>query len=347
MKNRAYYVCNRAMVPEEGGWYHITPFGEFPGFLGGAEPKPITQVCDAEAMALMMSAWQRQRQSPDWPGYLVSREHFAHQPDQSSEAAAWAPELKVVLDGDPARAGLWARYEKTDLGEQIIGTRYKYATVVANVEHIDTDRYRLVELVDIGLTNKPQLKTLVPAQNRDRHIEEDSDMLDKLRTLLGLAGNAGEDAVLAQIGTVVNRATEAATLQTQLAAVTVERDELSTAALNREADAFVEAHGDAFTEPDKARVFFVANRAAAEEMVGLLKTPQETTKRVLNRGDGSTPKDAGAADEAALVANRQREQRQALNRVKLERGITSNMIAWPIARSENPELFNNETPAAE
>jgi len=355
MIQRGFMVFCRVSVPDSDGWYHIMPMGEFEAVATGPDGKPkrVTEVIDDLALTRIMADFTAKSADPEWQGYLVGKEHFSQDPDNTSEAYAWAKEIQVrnSADTEERERGIWARLEKTPLGEPVIGTVYKFFSAVNNMEHIAGKRYRPIDIDDIGLTNKPFFKTLVPAMHRDRNQEEGSHMLTKLMTLLAkhkvtLADGADEDAALEAVGTAFHRATETST---QITTVTARAEtaearvlELETADLGRQADEFVAKHKAKVTDEAKLRELYMTHREAAEGMIGLLKEPTGPQPRTLHRGDGKQPEGSPTADDAAKAAARQRERQEYVDQVKVQHRLPSNAIAWQMAQTLKPELFAEE-----
>jgi hypothetical protein len=131
---------------------------------------------------------------------------------------------------------------------------------------------------------------------------------------LGLAEDAPEASTVAEVQTIKNRAT---TLQSQVTALTKERDTLLTAQIERDLD----DHKDVIADREAVKAQLVANRAGTLVVLGGLKKPakKDPPARITNR-DGATPPEADpaasaeetAADKsrAAKIANRASELRK-------------------------------------
>jgi len=338
-------VMNRAVWGVDGDWYHIIPMGEFPDMIGHRrDGKTIrfVEVIDQAAVDAIMADFRNKAQDAEWPGYLVGKEHYAQDNDGTTEAYAWARELRLSAGPEiPERErGIWARFVKTPLGEQAIGTVYKFCSCVNPLEHIDGDRYRPVAIDDIGLTNKPAHTTLVPAMHRDRNPEEESDMLDRLRKLLAkhkvtVADDAGEDAALEAVDTALTGTAQQVSDLTQRATTAEHRvTELEDADLDRRADAFVAQHKDRFGDPARLKARFKADPQGTAELVAGLKPPeQQPAQRVLHRQDGRTPEQIAAGDDKRV------EREAFLDDVKARHKLTTRAAAWEIAAKEKPDLF--------
>ena len=104
--------------------------------------------------------------------------------------------------------GLWAAVEWTKKAKEYLENReYRYFSPVMLVGAKDG---RVVRLVNVALTNSPKINHLQPIVAKwdamEMTIEEEAIMIEKLRKLLGLAADAGEDKVLEAVTLSVNKA---------------------------------------------------------------------------------------------------------------------------------------------
>jgi len=331
-------VLHRASrVDAAGRWYHVYPRGEFPASLEiGGKTQQIIEVFDDAAFAAIVEAHRALAADPDWPGYLVGEEHFADMPDKSSRAAAWAREIDVRPDG------LWAHFDKTPLGEQIIGSQYKYRSGVSHMRREPgTNRFRPVDLVDIGLTNKPKLGVRAATHRADaaRQHKEDA-MLAQARTILSMPAEATEEDVLAALATIAHRAAEADAATARAVAAEQQLATIAHRQLETEADAFVARHSARIQDPAAVRAAFVAHRAEVEAAFAALKPERaaaadavETPRRVLHRADAATP----ASPDAA--AARLGEQDRYVEQIRIAHRCPTHVAALNLARAINPALF--------
>ena len=338
MRN-AYIIC-RTPGTAADQWHHIYPRGEFPivAEIKGKK-KQVDLILDDDAYNRIIAAFREQQQEPNFSGILVAQEHFAQRDDASSEAAAWIDEFEIRPDG------LWARYgEITDLGERLIGKRYKFRSPVSDIEHIAGNRYRPVNVVDVGLTNKPQFKTLAAAMAREGRNPQEDEMLERILAIFGLQEGASEDQVLARVQQAKDAETQTETAKQQLT-------ELGNQVLAREADEFIAANKDLIEDNDEARAAvktqFVAARETTETCFKLLrkqapKAP-EAPQRVLSRDTAQVPD--GTLDQSQTdrdrVQARSAKQNDLIRTVQRDRGITSYLAAREIARGIKPELFKD------
>ncbi len=103
-----------------------------------------------------------------------------------SPARGWAVELQARADG------IWGRIEWSDTGRSLMGERaYRFISPVFSHDKAGN----VTGLLRASLTNTPNLRGMA-ALNAQR---TDMDLLAQLRTLLGLADDADEAAVIAKI----------------------------------------------------------------------------------------------------------------------------------------------------
>jgi phage I-like protein len=329
------FTLNRDLPTDKNAWIHLVPKGEFRGVVEKAGKRlEIVQVIDDDALASVMADYRALSANRDWTGYLVDREHFSHDAARDSEAAAWIKTLEARPDG------IWGLPEWTDLGENLVANRrYKHLSPVFGLQNLSGNRYRVVALNDIGLTNKPMLKTMVPITNRDRNTEE-AQMEEILRTLLSMP-DANAEQLAERVKQAIELAAEAKALKARAEAAETERDEMKSAALNRDADAFVEKHKARITDAEKVKALFIKNREAAEEFVALLKEPPAADAKpvkVLNRADGKSPEHSPAAGDEAAAESRRIERDELVETLQSKNRQTFSE-AWHVAKLKRPDLF--------
>jgi len=111
---------------------------------------------------------------------------------ERAPAAGWITELEWRGD-----EGLWARARWTeDAAGYLSRGEYRYFSPVFVVRKPDR---RIIELYNVALTNQPRMKNLralVAKHQPEKGGEEEGEMLEKLKKLLNLKDDAGEDEVL-------------------------------------------------------------------------------------------------------------------------------------------------------
>jgi phage I-like protein len=319
---RGFLVLNRQFDPDSTNFTHLIPFGEHPGVAETPEGRvPIVQVFDSESHRRILEAYNSAAAKPGWTGLLVDREHLSHDPKGDSSAYAW---IKAPLAVRPD--GIYGILDQTDLGREVIANRrYKRLSPVLSLERIAGNKYRPVELIDVGLTNKAVLTSLNPILNRAGQQHEEVHMLDKLRTLLGKA-----DATEGEIPDLV------VALQTRATAAETQLNALKAESLNRAADEFVTLHKAVIKDPAKVKALFVANRQQAEELIAALNpTP---TQIALNRADAHAP--TGSPDDSARASQQDAEVKKLMAQNRCSYGeaaaiLTTTMrdLFQPIAKA--------------
>ncbi len=335
IKLRALHTIPAAVTAGDEGWYHIIPIGEHTIVAHDLDGKQhiVTEIVDHIAISRIMAAHTALAADPEWPGYLVAKEHFSQQANGSTEAYAWGLEIQPRMDDpDPRARGLWLRAKKTALGAGAIGSVYKFFSTVNNLEPVDgrQNAYRPIDIEDIGLTNKPAYRTLMPARHSavagpspsvratpvspKNKQEEPTAMLEKLKTLLArhkvqLAADAGEDAIVTAIDTAIaaaatvpdltqrvtkaeHRATTLETADVGALTVRAETAEARVAALEK---ADLERRADTFVAQHSA---LIKDPAAVRELY--LKSPESADALIAQI---KPPADPAAAQRVLHRAN--------------------------------------------
>lgn len=237
-------------------WCHLAPFGEFPGRRGG---ETVVQVCDRQALEAVARAFSAE--------VLVDFEHRAENTDDTT-AAAWIQALEIRGDG------LWARLRFTDVGaEAVRGRRLRFLSPVWTLAADG----RPEALKSAALTNTPNFD-LRPVLNKAGDVTKTpkgSRTMKELAALYGLPETATEAEILA--AAKADREKTAA-LETRLA-------ELEKAALKAEAETVAGQNEAKIENKRKFVELYVANKAFALELLGVLKAPPH----VCNKADARPP----------------------------------------------------------
>ncbi|MDE2102212.1 MAG: hypothetical protein KGL39_33510 [Patescibacteria group bacterium] len=219
-------ILNRS-VRSRPGWIHIVPAGELPNQEAG-----IVQVLDDAALDSIYNRLTAAAADPNWPGLYAGREHFIYNDEKDSEALAW---FRTFNRDD---AGIWAGEDGlTDIGKEAVkNKRYKFTSFVANrgdLQKLEGARYRVLGIDTVGFTNFANGRELLaPAMNRDidfagldgrssslqsaanQHHNQRNKM-QSIAVKLGLAAEASEDAILAEVTKIQNRVTTLQPLETE------------------------------------------------------------------------------------------------------------------------------------
>ncbi len=273
--------------PPVDGWYHLAPKGEF------AHPETgWSQVIDERALHSIVQRFRQEAARPNFTGLLVDFEHFSYDPGKSSEAAGWIQDL----DGRPD--GLWGAIRWSDVGESAIRNgRYRLVSptwTARDVERLDERRIRPLRLDSAGLTNNPNLKGMVPLSNRQPALILAADHgvppgfpaanlprtgagdttptqgnMKPLYLALGLSAEASEEAALAEVTKLKNRAAaaeaELAPLRNRNAELEASAAELLGAQVEHDLARFAPRFKP--EARDKWRAALLANRAGALELL--------------------------------------------------------------------------------
>ncbi len=151
--------------------YHETPKGAF--------------LCDEESAALVIEAFNSRQND-----MVIDYEHQTMS-GAEAPAAGWIKEL--IYKGSE---GIWARVEWTARAVQYLGNReYRYVSPVFVVRVSDA---KVVNLLNVALTNQPNIDGMVPIVNKgvgDTKNEEARKM-EKVSAVLGLPEAATEREIL-------------------------------------------------------------------------------------------------------------------------------------------------------
>jgi phage I-like protein len=210
----------------------------------------------------------------------------------ATEAAAWATNLASDEDG------LHATFRMTDKGaEALTATRYRYLSPAWYVDEAGHP----TELSTIALTNRPNLPVPrllnrkpdaapVPAQNAEAGEtitapqvadaestpeeginEKEKINMDKLREMLGLAAEATDEEVLAAVDALRAERDQLRSEKEQMEAAAKE------AALDAEADKFVEEQGDKIADKEACKNAYKQNPEATRALFNAIRVPAPPT----------------------------------------------------------------------
>jgi phage I-like protein len=330
----------RFELPQDG-YVQAMPYGEFgipvtsPAAGGKSGSRRLVQVCDRQAAEAMLANF---RAAPRAGGLLVDYDHGSLDTDRSSEAAAWVQDLAVRDDG------LYVRNRWSDRGlEMVTGGRFMFLSPVfeaGTVQDLGGGRVRPTVLLRLALTNDPNLTGIRPLANR-RGAEDTTDsghdaaegkeqaMKEALTKLLGLTPDAADEAVLAGVEALANRAQDRDALATQVAG-------LEQAALEAQVERDLDDHAGVIQDRAAARLTLLANRAEGLKLLRALKPAAKPAEKpaggeLPNRRNGTVPvADPGQAakddQRAAGIRNRAAEIQRAQ--------AVSYARAWELAEAE-------------
>lgn len=336
--NLVAMVMNKQVALVSGAeWHLIAPIGEIPGTMLGEKGGKIriVQVLNREAL-------QKIAERVKEP-ILVDREHWSDDPDGDTSAMAWINNVELREDG------LYARFEWTDEGMKAVeNKRYRFVSPVFAVPVTNKAGARVqpLALLSVALTNKPNIKGLVPLRNRaadDAHEAENTggSRMKGVLTLLGLQEDAEESSVISAIQALMDRAAKAdevkaraETAEAEAATAKNKVAEFETKALEREADEFCAANEAVIRNKDDIRALYVENKAATLKLVAAMKPAEaKPAAKVLNRADAKQPE--GQAQDQARV----RQEREKVVEGLVKNKGMSYADAYAHAATTRPELF--------
>jgi|GEM_PF-376732 len=162
--------------------FQLLPWGKID--ISGDEP---AYLYDQEAAALIEEFKKRGNDM------VIDYEHQTMQ-DVQAPAAGWIKRL--VWKGTE---GLWVAVEWTAKAAEYLKNReYRYFSPVI---WVSAKERRIVLLENVALTNQPKINNLKPLMAKMRHEDENKKqereaiMFEKLKKLLGLANEAGDDKI--------------------------------------------------------------------------------------------------------------------------------------------------------
>ena len=300
----------------------VSPLGTFPHPDG-------EQLCTREAFDALVAKWEADGK----PEILVDFDH-ASEMGGPTEAAAWATALRSDEDG------LHATFRMTDKGaEALSATRYRY---LSPAWYVDEEGHP-TELSTIALTNRPNLPVPrllnrkpdadpAPAQNAEAgnaHLpdpagagegnppeegnttEPQKNDMDKLREMLGLAAEATDEEVLAAVDALRAERDQLRSEKEQMEAAAKE------AALDAEADKFVEEQGDKIADKDACKNAYKRDPEGTRALFNAIRIPAKPAEpvdgkpaRVVDVNAAQKPAEASPApaEDTAAEADKAKER---------------------------------------
>ena len=351
-------------IPKDGK-FHLARKGEFPGIVETPDGKTfnVIQVLDDQAFASMVNRFKKAKEAGG-PDLLVDRDHLSSDPENETIAEGWIQNVETT------NADLFADIRLSAQGEaDIKGGNYRFISGVWDVVPIDQDKFtegcrvRPIQLTEAGLTNRPNIKGLAALSNRRRadsptNLPDDpantpavladiqnrnKKTMKQIATKLGLSAEASEDAILGELATLQNRATEA---EKKLLPVTEELAAVKNRLKETEeanADAALESAGIKKDDPDHAiiRTAIIANREGGLAMLKRIKPaaakPAPETSRLTNRATAKAPNGTIEGNENAADPKAEARAgaiRNRANQIKKQTPSLTHHQAWQQAKSE-------------
>lgn len=242
----------KTIKPGETIEVQLAPYGEYPCRDGDPEHEGFIQLVTPAAVARMVEAFSGE--------ILVDFDHSSELSPRT-EAAGWVTGLRV-----DAEKGLMGWLKFTDIGaEAVTNRRYRFVSVVWDVD-IETKKVGEPQrLTSVALTNKPNLP-VAPMLNRRAATTNQTAAtpkqpkdtpMEKIKELLGLEPDATQEAV-----------------EQAIAALQASLKEYAAQAAEAEADAFANENSTDDEEKKTLKNAFLANSDVAKQMATLIKKPK-------------------------------------------------------------------------
>ena len=192
MVGAANDVLAIAPISEEVGhadhWFQVSPFGRFPHRIG-------LQVFDRQAANSIVARFKsaRDRLARLWRGLPV----FVGHPDLDPKTYPDHRKYGSIQDLEVRADGLWARPKWSRAGREIVNDEhYDFQSPLWNMEPVpdEAGAFRPVELLSVGLTNRPNIPGK-PVGANITHPAAPDPMRNKLIARFGLKPLAGADEV--------------------------------------------------------------------------------------------------------------------------------------------------------
>jgi phage I-like protein len=305
-------------VPDGGdGLVQVVPFGRFAIEWNGQR---IIQVVDRTAAELMAKNSGK---------VLLDYEHGSWAQAGSTEAAGWIGDWEVREDG------LYGRIEWSDTGLAAVnGKRFRFLSptfLVSEMQQLGGMLRRPTRVVDAGLTNRPNMRSIRPLTNQEFSQTKEDDMHEKVMALLGLEGDASEGAIEA----AVLNASALIEKGRKLDAALEEVEALKNAAKKNAVDAVLNSHAGLLTADNRGHYEAVCNhdlelgRKLLADLAAVRSTPRASV--LTNRQPMGTPQ----GDVAGLP---KQQQIDALVNARKAAGVSFE-VAFHAVRAERPDLF--------
>jgi phage I-like protein len=164
--------------------FQILPYGHIE--IEGDEPAVVGE----EAMNAVIAAFARRKND-----MVIDYEHQTLKGGQAP-AAGWISKLT-----NKGGKGLWAAVKWTDKAKEYLQNKeYRYFSPVF---WVSKKTRQVLAVENIALTNAPKINALKPIIAKYEPEPQGGIMLEKLKQLLGLADDAGEDKVMEAVTAIV------------------------------------------------------------------------------------------------------------------------------------------------
>lgn len=343
LSNRAAGSSGPRFTLPEDGFIQLVPIGAAPNVRH--DGRRILQQVDAEAIESM-----RNRLISAGGELMIDFEHFSHDADKGTDAAAWVPldaeHLQNRADGLYGKPRWSAEGESAVTGGKLRFISPEFPDDDALLRNVGGNVFRPLALTGAGLTNRPAFRSHSrPLTNSDKPDSKPNDMKHAalLASLLGLSETdlaaLSEADLTAKVDALKSTLTNAAGYKAEL-------DTMK----NREVEAFLETHKAVIVNAEvrkHVREQFLSNRALAEALVagmtaaakndGLTDEQRANAARqpLHNRANAEVKPGASDPVKQAKEAARAATIRNRANEIAARENIPFS-AAWQRAEAETP-----------
>ena len=262
--------CRAAHEGSDALWFEtFPPYGRYPvgGTVEGAKDD-AEFIIDEAAAKSVIDNFRAAQSRADWPGVLVDREHFSADRGKTSDAMAWARDIRQDADGS-----IWTRWEFTAPGREL----WDGKVLVSRSPYFACERegkdYRPVALLSVAMTNTPhfsELSTLAAARAAEVTNKQGEIQMDKIIEALGLGEGATEEDVIAALDALKQKASDAVAKAEE---AEKEKDEAVAECRALKAEAFVAANAGKIADVAAAKAAYVKDPATAEAILAACRAP--------------------------------------------------------------------------
>lgn len=326
MKNQDPFFLTNRFVMEADGWAHFVPKGEFPLIR---KEGSVIQVVDDTALESLKNTLPAE--------LFIDFDHLSRDVKNPTTAAGWVygPEnAKIHANG----LDLLPKWSEAGLRE-VQGGNVRYVSPVFDPEtavYLGNDaktglpRYRVMSLLEAGLTNKPNMRGMRPLSNRKpvstpsgaekpqkgpatraAATKENQTTMQLVNRALNLHADASEEATVGAVEALksqrdkltldlANRETELGKVKTDSTKKDEEITRLTTELKNREAreiESLLDTHGIK-EEPSRAswKTLLLANREVAEPQLKVFAEARKKAETPLTNRNARSPEDREEED---------------------------------------------------
>lgn len=312
MKNEKiiFAACSEVKTESSGTWFETFPaYGRYAvgGIIKGADPK-AEFIFDEAAAKEIITNFREAMAKADWPGVLVDREHFSADREKTSDAMAWAKDIRQETDGS-----IWTKWEFTAPGRELWEGKVLISRSPLFACTREGINFRPFRLESIGMTNTPHFKELSTLAAAKASENKEKENMDKILEALGLEEGSNEEAVLGAIQALKDKATAAEAKATEAETAKTEAEKAKEEAVAEckamKADKFIEANKEKIVDVAAAKAAYIENPALAEKIFASCKAAPASTQQILAAAKTKAPGSKESDVMTRLAACKSAEER--------------------------------------